>query len=51
MVIRMTDIVIRALSKEEAHKLRVIKAQLDEKTWRAAILRVVKEWQETKMMK
>ncbi len=41
----MTDIVIRTLSKEETHELRMIKLQLDETTWRTAILRIVREWQ------
>lgn len=41
----MTDIVIRALSKEEAHDLRMLKAQLDEPTWRALFLRIRNEWQ------
>lgn len=40
----MTDIVIRALSKEEAHDLRMLKAQLDESNWRALFLRLIKEW-------
>jgi len=44
----MTDIVIRTLSKEEAHDLRMLKAQLDEPTWRAMFLRLVNEWKEQK---
>jgi hypothetical protein len=39
----MTDIVIRTLTKSEAHALRLLKAQLDEPTWRALFLRVLKE--------
>jgi hypothetical protein len=44
----MTDIVIRTLSKEEAHDLRMLKAQLDEPTWRALFLRLIKERKELK---
>lgn len=45
----MVDIVIRALTKSEAHDLRMLKAQLDEPTWRALILRVIAEWKASRM--
>jgi len=44
----MTDIVIRALTKSEAHDLRMLKAQMDEPTWRALFLRLVVEWKEAR---
>ena len=43
----MTDIVIRALSKKEAHELRMLKLQLEERNWRTLVLRIVKEWEGT----
>jgi len=43
----MTDIVIRALSKKEAHELRMLKLQLEERNWRTLVLRIVKEWKDT----
>lgn len=36
----MVDIVIRDLTKSEVHDLRMLKAQMDEPTWRALFLRV-----------
>ena len=43
----MTDIVIRALSKKEAHELRMLKLQLEERNWRTLFLRIIKEWEGT----
>ena len=44
----MTDIVIRALSKKEAHELRMLKLQLEERNWRTLVLRIVKEWKKSR---
>lgn len=44
----MTDIVIRALSKKEAHELRMLKLQLEERNWRTLFLRIVRERQRSR---
>lgn len=44
----MTDIVIRALSQKEAHDLRMLKLQLEERNWRTLFLRIVKEWKKSR---
>ena len=44
----MTDIVIRALTRGEAHELRLLKIQLEERNWRTLMLRIIRDWKKNR---